>query len=133
MSTREAVAMSERTIVLVYDGTDQKHAETSVMDDPHAAARLVETMLEAGFEQGRIRIFTGTEMEMQVTHRPVVALVNGDAPGETQEKAIDAPADNEADTEQALPRAKAEREEAGVSAIAGMKDGVRFSSLFRTA
>jgi hypothetical protein len=125
--------MSERTIVMILDESDQKRAEVSVMDTAHKAARLVETLLEAGFQQERIRIFTGAEMEMQVTHRPVVALVGSDAPEEKLENAIDAPADNEAEPEEALPRAKADLQEVGANVVPGVKDGVRFSSLFRPA
>jgi DNA-binding LacI/PurR family transcriptional regulator len=125
--------MSDRTIVVIYDQSDDKRAEISVLDNAHKAARLVETLLEAGFEKERIRIFTGAEMEMQVTHRPVVALVGGEAPGETHDKAIDAPAEHEAEPEEALPRAKAELQEAGVNVTPGVRDGVRFSSLFRPA
>lgn len=125
--------MSDRTIVVIYDQSDDKRAEISVLDNAHKAARLVETLLEAGFEKERIRIFTGAEMEMQVTHRPVVALVGGEAPEETHDKAIDAPAEHEAEPEEALPRAKAELQEAGVNVTPGVRDGVRFSSLFRPA
>jgi hypothetical protein len=118
---------------MVVDEADEKRAEISVLDNPHKAARLVETLLEAGFQQERIRIFTGAEMEMQVTHRPVVALVGNEMPQEKPETAIDAPAENEAEPEEALPRAKAELQEVGASAVPGVKDGVRFSSLFRPA
>lgn len=117
--------MSEKTILLVYDEADHKRAEVNVLDDQHMAARLVETLLEQGYKQAHIRIYTGVEMEMQVTHRPVVALV-----GDTLE--IGASADRgQADTEQALPRAKAESRTAEANAAPGTKDGVRFSSLFR--
>src|SRR3990172_10146117 len=125
--------MSDRAIVMIYDQDDQKRGEISVVDNAHKAARLVETLLESGFEQERIRIFTGAEMEMQVTHRPVVALVGSDAPVESAEKAIDAPVETEAEPEEALPRAKAELQEAGVNVTPGVRDGVRFSSLFRSA
>ncbi len=125
--------MSDRTIVVIYDQSDDKRAEISVLDNAHKAARLVETLLEAGFEQERIRIFTGAEMEMQVTHRPVVALVGDEAPEETHDKAIDAPVEQEAQSEEALPRAKAELQEVGANVTPGVKDGVRFSSLFRPA
>jgi len=125
--------MSDSTIVMIYDAADEKRAEVSIMENPHKAARLVETLLEAGFEQERIRIFTGAEMEMQVTHRPVVALVGTEVPVERQEKAIDVPAESEAETEEALPRAKADLQEVGANVTPGVKDGVRFSSLFRPA
>jgi len=125
--------MSNRVIVMVSDLDDAKHGEISVMEGPHKAARLVETLLEAGFDQARIRVFTGDEMEMQVTHRPVVALVNGDAeasPDETPAPA-EQPTEAEAELVAANPKAKAELEE--VTATPFVKDGVRFSSQFRSA
>ena len=125
--------MSDRTIVVIYDQSDDKRAEISVLENPHKAARLVETLLEAGFEQERIRIFTGAEMEMQVTHRPVVALVGNEMPEETHEQATDAPVEHEAQPEEALPRAKAELQEVGANVTPGVNDGVRFPSLFRPA
>ena len=125
--------MSDRAIVMIYDQDDQKRGEISVVDNAHKAARLVETLLEAGFEQERIRIFTGAEMEMQVTHRPVVALVGGEVPVAEPDRAIDVPAESEAEPEEALPRAKAELQEVGANAAPFVKDGVRFSSLFRPA
>lgn len=117
--------MPDKTIVLVYDGTSEKRAEVNVLDDPHQAARLVETLLEAGFKQEQLRIYTGAEMEMQVTHRPVVALV-GDVPGASAAR-------DDSDSEPAQHRAKTEPKEAEVTAGPGTRDGVRLSSLFRTA
>lgn len=73
----------EKIIVLVSDKDDSKHGEISVLDDPQHAERLVETLLEAGFEQERIRVFTGNSSEFQVSHRPVVALT---ADGEEKER-----------------------------------------------
>ena len=125
--------MSNRVIVMVSDLDDAKHGEISVMEGPHKAARLVETLLEAGFDQARIRVFTGDEMEMQVTHRPVVALVNGDAEAGPDEAPAPAkqPTEAEAELVAANPKAKAELEE--VTATPFVKDGVRFSSQFRSA
>lgn len=125
--------MSDRVIVMIYDQDEEKRGEITVMDNPHKAARLVETLLEAGFGQERIRIFTGNEMEMQVTHRPVVAIVGSDAPVETPDNAINVPVEPEAQPEEALPRAKAELQEVGAGGTPFVKDGVRFSSLFRPA
>jgi hypothetical protein len=127
--------MANKTLVMIYDQNDAKHGEISVMESPQKAARLVETLLEAGFERDRIRVFTGDEMGMQVTHRPVVALVDGGtAPaGETQEEAPAAP-EPEPEQEEVAAPAKSEKEEVAVaSAIPFTKDGVRFSSAFRPA
>ncbi len=71
----------EKIIVLVCDREDSKHGEITILDDPQKAERLVETLLEAGFEQDRIRVFAGRTSEFQISHRPVVALVDGQEGG----------------------------------------------------
>ncbi len=71
--------MSTKVILLVSDPDDPKHGEVKLLDDPETAERVVETLLEAGFEQERIRVFTGTETTVVVTHRPVVTLMSGEA------------------------------------------------------
>ncbi len=73
--------MDETIIVLVSDKDDSKHGEISILDDPQKAERLVETLLEAGFEESRIRVFNGRSSEFAVNHRPVVALVDGSSEG----------------------------------------------------
>ena len=70
--------MSEQVMVIVADLDDPKHGEINVVESVHKGARLVETLLEAGFDQARIRVFSGAEMDMRVRHRPVVALVGGE-------------------------------------------------------
>jgi len=56
--SKEERPVSEKIIVLVSDRGDSKHGEVSVLDDPQKAERLVETLLEAGFEPERIRVFS---------------------------------------------------------------------------
>ena len=68
-----------RVILLVADPKDAEHGEVKVYDDPHDAERMIETLLEAGLEQERFRVFTGTETDIVVTHRPVVDLGGGEA------------------------------------------------------
>lgn len=129
--------MPGKMIVLVSDLDDGKHGEITVVENPIKAARLLETLLEAGFEQERIRVFSGAEMEMQVTHRPVVALVgSGQPPEDTAPATKDEPprkaGEEEGDLQETAPRAKAEMlEEAGATPF--VKDGARFSTLFRPA
>ena len=41
----------------------------------------METLLEAGFDERRIRVFNGRSSEFQISHRPVVALVDGSSEG----------------------------------------------------
>lgn len=131
--------MSGRVIVLVSDLDDAKHGEISIVENAQKAARLVETLLEAGFEQERIRIFDGTEMEMHVTHRPVVALMgvdldddDGPSRREQRQEKEDAPAEETGEPEEVASKVKAELVEE-VAAVPFVKDGVRFSSLFRPA
>ena len=130
--------MSEKIIVLVSDRGDSKHGEVSVLDDPQKAERLVETLLEAGFEPERIRVFAGRASEFQVSHRPVVALMAEGEEGEVQARpqaAAEEPVPVTAMPE-AAPQAEAAAEtgeEEAVAADAEMAAPVRFSSLFRSA
>ena len=135
--------MSEKIIVLVSDRGDSKHGEVSVLDDPQKAERLVETLLEAGFEPERIRVFAGRASEFQVSHRPVVALMAEGEEGETQprpEVVLQEPAPVTAKAKaapqaEAAPQVEAAQagEEEPVAADAEMAAPVRFSSLFRSA
>ena len=134
--------MSEKIIVLVSDKGDSKHGEVSVLDDPQKAERLVETLLEAGFEPERIKVFAGRASEFQVSHRPVVALVAEGEEGEPQARpesgaheAVPVKAKAEVSL-QAEAEADAEGGEGEGEAVAAGADAaspVRFSSLFRSA
>ncbi len=110
--------MSTKVIVIVSDRDNAKRGEITVADSPRTAAHLVETLLEAGFQRGQIKLYSGDETEMRISRRPIVALVDGSStptargsvePDETAEKSAD---------EEATPF---------------VKNGVRFSSLFRPA
>ena len=143
---------SEKIIVLVCDREDSKHGEITILDDPQKAERLVETLLEAGFEQDRIRVFAGRTSEFQISHRPVVALVDGQegggrqlaAEGESrgvepeqpvagepvaEEPAAVASAMGSGAQEEAVAEAKGEEQSSGAETAAP----IRFSSLFRSA
>ena len=67
--------MTDQALVIVSDPDDAKHAEINFVESV-PKARLVETLLEAGFDQTRIRVFVGGEMVMQVRQRPIVTLVD---------------------------------------------------------
>ena len=127
--------MPDKTIVLVSDLDDSTHGEIHVLDDPHEGARLVETLLEAGFGSERIRIFAVDELEMQITHRPVVALVSSaaTAPVAEQEEEPTPPQPEEEKEQQRRVPAATRAEHLGVSAAPYMRDGVRFSTLFKPA
>lgn len=127
--------MTRKIIVLVSDLDDAKHGEITALDSAQNAARLVETLLEAGFDTERIRVFNSEEMEMQVTHRPVVALIDGSAEvgaPEGEEAPAEAPARTEKRRE-AMASAVSAAHAAEPASVPFHKDGVRFSSLFRPA
>ena len=130
--------MSEKVIVLVSDRGDSTHGEVSVLDDPQKAERLVETLLEAGFEPERIRVFAGRASEFEISHRPVVALMAEGEEGEPQTQAEAGVEETAPPTDTAEAAAQAEAgaetsEEEAVAAGAEMAAPVRFSSLFRSA
>jgi hypothetical protein len=138
--------VSEKIIVLVSDRGDSKHGEISMMDDPRKAEKLVETLLEAGFEQDRIHVFAGRQSDFQVSQRPVVELAGEDEEDEPQ---VTAPVQEAAVPVQEVaapePMADAKETEAGdreieigeteeeVPATAEAAAPVKFSSLFRSA
>ncbi|MFB3093651.1 MAG: hypothetical protein ACE1ZN_04505 [Dehalococcoidia bacterium] len=77
-----------QVLVLVADRDDPNHTEVTVLDKRADAERLLQTLLEAGIEQQRVRIFSGTEMHAQVTHKPVVTLGVGDTDGSARESDV---------------------------------------------
>ena len=118
--------MSESVMVIVADLDDAKHGEINVVESAQKAARLVETLLEAGFDQERIRVFTGAEMDMRVRHRPVVAFVSGEEPAESEQEASAA--------EQPVASAtKAESRKEAVAPELYQRNGQKFSTAFRPA
>jgi hypothetical protein len=132
-------------MVIVSDPDDAKHGEINVVESPQKAARLVETLLEAGFDQARIRVFTGAEMDMHVRHRPVVALVTGDeaegeaeapAPAQTQAPEPVATATKAESRKEAEARKQAEARDDAIAAAAAepyQQNGQKFSTAFRPA
>jgi len=133
--------MSEKIIVLVTDRGDSNHGEISILDEPRKAERLVETLLEAGFEADRIKVFTGRSSEFEVNSRPVVALVDDGGQAESRttaeierpQEAPEEPAVEAADPVSDVKDETPETGEAEVPATAQMAAPVRFSSLFRSA
>jgi hypothetical protein len=102
------------TIVLIADQDDPKRGEIVTLDDAGEAERLIGGLLEDGCEQDRLRVFGGSEMDMRIAQRPVVALSADDV--EELDAATAETVDGEATPDAAFVR-----------------DGVRFSSLFKTA
>lgn len=133
--------MSNKLIVMVSDLDDASHGEINVLDGPEQAAELIETLLESGFDQERIRIFGGDEVGMTVRHRPVVQLAipganhsNNGTRGHKEEAPVRAEAAPEPQQEEAPQLATVRSSlEPDESAVPGVRNGVRFSTQFRTA
>ena len=68
--------MADKFVLVVSDEEDGKHGEISLLDTAHETERLVETLLEAGFEQDRIRVFAGSQADFVTVYRPVVHLID---------------------------------------------------------
>ena len=135
--------MLNKVIVMVSDLDDASHGEINVLDGPEQAAHFVETLLESGFEQERVRVFGGDELQMQVHQRPVVSLISNargrkeEAPRDEEEEATATPPQANPQQEQVAAsktvaaRAKAVMDE--VAAQPFVRNGVRFSSQFGPA
>jgi hypothetical protein len=135
--------MSDRIIILVSDLDDASHGEVNILDNQDQAAHFVETLLESGFDKERVRIFGGDEMQMQVHHRPVVSLLNpntsengrGRKEDLVQQETVP-PSQLEEEIEaQATPAPRVARslEYHEVAAEPFVRNGVRFSSMFKPA
>jgi len=128
--------MLNKVIVMVSDLDDGSHGEINVLDGPEQAAHFVETLLESGFEQERVRVFGGDEVEMQVHQRPVVSLISS-VRGRKEEAPKD---EEEEEAATPTPHARPRQEEVAASKIVMdevaqpfVRNGVRFSSQFGPA
>jgi hypothetical protein len=118
----------ERVIVMVVDAAEERRGEVTVLDEPAEAARLVESLLEAGYDQSGIRVFGANEIRMTVAHRPVVTLVPREPEAPQEAEPEPASEDREAGAEQA---GEGELEASSEEEAPFVQNGVRFSSLFR--
>jgi hypothetical protein len=137
--------MSDRIIVLVSDLDDASHGEVNVLESHDQAAHFVETLLESGFEQERVRIFGGDELQMQVHHRPVVSLLNQNpnqngrgqkddlGQDETSPQSQLNEEEEEAIRATPAPRVARSLEYEEAEAEPFVQNGVRFSSMFKPA
>jgi hypothetical protein len=113
-------------MVIVSDFDNANHAEINNVGSLPKAAKLVETMLEAGFDQARIRVFVGEEMAVTVRQRPVVALVVDDE----SEPDLD---DDGVDKIAVAASPPGESPKQTVAAEPYQKNGEQFSKAFRPA
>jgi len=128
--------MSNTVMVVVADLDNAAHGEINVLKSPDEAAKLVETLIESGYDQSRVRVFAADEFQISVYHRPVVALSTA-TDEETSEEPESSGADEEADQEEDVPAIGAELATRLVTPEAApvplMQNGVRFSTQFGPA
>jgi hypothetical protein len=123
--------MAGKTVVMVLDTDDPNRGEIQMLPDSNDAARLVEDLLESGIEQHRIRVFDAVELALKVAHRPVVSL--GSASGEEISADLDDPTDEPGMRSMSpAPDEREELEEEAITAEPLVRNGVRFSSLFKS-
>ena len=70
-------SLDTKVIVITEDLDDSERRDVAILNGSAEAERLIETLLEAGVAQERIRVFTGAEVEMEVSQRPTVTLAEG--------------------------------------------------------
>ena len=118
--------MTSQFLVVLVDDKDPERGESRLVDGPADVARYVETLLEAGYGQERVRVFESSEIHLEVNYRPVVSLGADSAPAAAPTSAppeADESVDDEVGEQQADGADSAEAQ--------GMRNGVRFSELFR--
>ncbi len=127
--------MSNTVIVVVTDLDNAAHGEINVLKSPEEAAKLVETLIESGYDQARVRAFAADEFQIRVYHRPVVALTTtaeADAAEEPEASgAEEADQDEDAPVANAEPAASLLRVEVAPEPF--VRNGVRFSTQFGPA
>ena len=117
--------MTAQFLVVLVDDKDPERGELRLVDGPADVARYVETLLEGGHGQERIRVFEAAELHLEVNYRPVVSLGVDSAPAAVPTGAppqTDEPVEDEGE-QQADGDDSTEAQ--------GMRNGVRFSELFR--
>ena len=123
--------MAGKTVVMVLDTDDAARGEIKMLSEQHEAARLVEDLLESGIELERIRVFDALELSLKVAHRPVVSLAT-DTGEEISSAAPDFLGDAEPGTPAFAHSIEDESEGDPVTAEPLVRNGVRFSSLFKS-
>ncbi len=90
--------MAAKIILLVSASTGSKFGEIIVLDEIRRAESAIEALLEAGFRQECVRVFSGAEINIQVTYRPLVVLASDLADSaEESDHRLDDQADPEVD------------------------------------
>lgn len=130
--------MAARTIILIRDRDDAERMELAEFTEPHEAERYLEQLLVDGVPPDAVRVFNAVELDMQVSHRPVVSLNTGGEQAQAAPQPQD-PAPAAANSEIQQPGAVPEANGAAAGPTTEtreqpfVRDGVRFSELFKPA
>ena len=129
--------MSSSVIVVVTDLDNSSHGEINVVGSSEEAAQLVETLIESGYDQSRVRVFAADEFEISVYHKPVVALTT---PAEADEAEQPKATDNSEEADQEEEGAQLVGAESAAALLTAedasepyVRNGVRFSTQFTPA
>lgn len=129
--------MSSTVIVVVTDLDNSAHGEINVLGSQEEAAQLVETLIESGYDQTRVRAFAADEFEIRVHHKPVVALTSALTEAGETDQAENGAASEGADQKKVAQTLNAKSAVPPVMAESASepysRDGVRFSSQFSPA
>jgi len=71
--------LSPRVIVVALQEGTGDRGEAHLFEDPQAAGRFVETLVENGLDQQRLTVFNCTQLNVQLTYRAVVHLKASEA------------------------------------------------------
>jgi hypothetical protein len=82
--------MSDKFVLMVSDEEEDKHGEITLLETADEAERLIETLLEAGYDRERMHVFSGAEAEFETTYRPVVSIGDGEVAAEAQPEPVQA-------------------------------------------
>lgn len=119
-------------MILISDSDGSGRVQLLEFTDGNEAVQRLEQLIAEGIPQESIRAFNAVELEMQVSHRPVVSLNGAASGGESAAPAQAAPASVNSQTEAGE---SVQQDAASVAEGEGetpmVRDGVRFSSLFK--
>lgn len=128
--------MAIQTLILIRDQENADRMELVEFTEAQEAERYLEQLLADGADPSAVRVFNAEELDMQISHRPVVSLNPGGEESRPQTEAQEAPSAVNSEV-QAAPATHTNgatdtpttetRDEPFV------RDGVRFSELFKPA
>jgi hypothetical protein len=119
--------MTSQFMVLLTEEKGAARGELKFLASATDVAHYIETLLEGGFDRESIRVFHGSEIELEISYRPVVSLSAAAEPPPPEEPEAPAPAAAESQNGD-VP---AEGDAAEGEEVQGVRNGVRFSELFR--